>query len=221
MISCYHGLIGNARNWEPLLDALGTKDDFSKSDIDYVRNGIEKIIEAERQKLFEYKVAKKITLGNSLGCLVALGVGDDVQKIILTAPPYSFGGGFIPRTRSGIEKYIRGIYCDRPLNDEQKLELDKTGRKFSRILSDRKNIPKLRQLAKSVQEFSYWELVKKHRKKVHIVLGAEDTLTPQSEILPYLEENLPDVTVEILKGCGHAVPLEKPRELANIIERYS
>ena len=220
MITCYHGLIGSSRNWAPLSRILGATDRVLFKDIDYIKQTVTSLISEEQRNLTQSSSRTTISVGNSLGCVIALGIADKVDKMILTAPPYTKKSNFIPRGRDGVEKYIRGLYCDRPLNISEQEEMSKIGKQFSKIISDRKNIPALRALRQSLWDFDYWKMVKLHGKKIHIVLGEEDHLTPVDEISNYIASNIPEVKMDILPGCGHAVPLEKPERLAEIIERY-
>jgi pimeloyl-ACP methyl ester carboxylesterase len=69
-----------------------------------------------------------------------------------------------------------------------------------------------------------WELVKKqaieYRGTAVIICGESDRITPASFALE-LAEAFPGSTVEIIRGAGHMVFLERPREFQSLIRKHS
>lgn len=221
MISCYHGLIGSAENWRQLSSFLYKSDTLIHQELDYLRNQMCALIEIERAQFAKVTDQNKIVVGNSLGCILALGVASEVDRIVLTAPPYLSHSGVLPRKKAGINQYIQQMYFERNLSKTEVQELETVATRVASLLADRGNFPALRRVRNELMSINYWNIVRTHKEKVHIVLGDEDQLTPKDAILKFIKEQVPEVNVSILRNCGHAVPLEKPKELAKIVERYT
>ena len=52
-----------------------------------------------------------------------------------------------------------------------------------------------------------------------VVWGADDRIVPRSAGERYVDA-LPNARLEIIQGCGHCVDMERPAELANLIETF-
>lgn len=54
---------------------------------------------------------------------------------------------------------------------------------------------------------------------VLLVRGGDDRLVPAAHVARYAEL-LPDARVEVVEGAGHLLPLEKPKELAELVRAF-
>lgn len=57
------------------------------------------------------------------------------------------------------------------------------------------------------------------RAPVLLLHGAEDRVTPLSGALPLLD-HLPDVSLRVTPGCGHALPAERPEEFLTALRSF-
>ena len=52
-----------------------------------------------------------------------------------------------------------------------------------------------------------------------VLSGSQDRLTPE-KYGRYLAERLPNARLTVLEGCGHMMALEKPKELATLVQEF-
>jgi len=53
-----------------------------------------------------------------------------------------------------------------------------------------------------------------------VVVGQEDKLTPV-KYSRYLQQHIPEATLEVIEGAGHMVMLERPEALNDAIRRFA
>lgn len=224
MITFFHGLVGSPHNWDQVLRLLPKKNISTYNPVlKYTDHALMEIIDTVKLKC-NHTIdvhSKRVAVGNSLGCLVALGVAKDVDKIILTAPPFQFDNRFIPRERGKLEAYAKSLYGKKHvLSQEEEEMFSKAALDFSQFLSSRENIQKMRRIKQEILSLNMGEILQRFQDKIHFVVGSDDQISPLDAFLKFHKETSPRSELSIIADCGHAVPLEQPSKLAKIIEAY-
>ena len=179
MMIYLHGLIGSDTNWENLTKYTLPAKTLSPK-LNYLIS-IEEQVNLLRHKTAAYDVTQKLCIANSLGCLLALKMADEYDKLILIAPPYKFFEGSAILSSSRIDKLKEELFFDS--NAIPKEELNNSINFWLEKYRKRSTIKKLRKLKKELLEFNFIESYAKYQDKIHFVLGKDDTLVPVKDFL--------------------------------------
>ena len=216
LILYLHGLIGSDTNWKKLINYIYPAKSLTPK-LNYLTS-IDEQINYLRKKTQTYETDKKICIANSLGCLLALKMADEYDKLILIAPPYKFFEGSAILSTRRIEMLKKELFFDS--NAIPKDELNDSINFWLNKYRKRTNIVKLKELKKELLEFNFIESYAKYQKKIHFVLGKEDKLVPVEEFLNMCKKESITTNLSIIDNCAHAVQIEKPLELSKIINCY-
>lgn len=222
MISFYHGLIGGTSNWKAVCNELrDTGVSVQNKEIGYNFLSLKKIIkESEKDLLISPKTEKKVIVGNSLGCLIALGLAEPADKLILVAPPYETASGSLPRNPESIRDYATSLFHNKNLNETQKESIVEASAKLSFFMSNKDNLQILREIKEAILDFEMQIYISKFQDKIHFILGEDDYITPAVDFENFREKYAPKSRMTIIKKCGHAVPLERPDDVVKVIKEY-
>jgi len=157
---------------------------------------------------------RAVIAGNSLGAALALLAGAPFARIVLVAPHMRIIHGRLDRGMQTVRRELARIFHapDR-LHALQVREYERLWRRAS---ATRQGLSKLRQLKRRVQSFDLDEHLSQNAQKVLLVSGRDDALTPLP-LLRSLHWKHPGMELRVLESCGHAVPLERPKALAQLI----
>jgi len=223
MILFFHGLIGSRQNFRFVESQLeGCSSRIFNPDLDFFEHPMDELIDLTRTAIRDKDRGRtNISVGNSLGCLLALELADEVDKIILTAPMLNFEQFNIPRDKKVIREYTTKLISNNfYVMDVLKQDIDESVDKLHNVVNSIDLIRKLKRVKKEILSYDMDSILNKYQDKIHIVLGADDSVTPPQEYCEYARTVMPGAKITILEGCGHAVPLQKPDELAAIIKSY-
>ncbi len=223
MILFFHGLIGSPSNFRFVENQLQTcTAGIFNPELDYFGYKTNELISNTRSVVRDKgQSSKNISIGNSLGCLVAMELADEVSTIILTAPMLGFEKYSIPRNKDVIRSYTTKLISnDFYIMDVLKQDIDEAVDKLHGVVNDINLIRKMKTIKQEILSFQMAEMMNKYQDKIHIVLGIDDIVTPPEEYCEYARLNMPRAKITVLENCGHAVPLQKPGELAEIIRDY-
>lgn len=157
---------------------------------------------------------KTIVVGNSLGGMLALAMGDAFDRIVLVASHLSTSQGFLGRGAKTVRREIGRIFH----NPEQLHEVQIRGyeNKWDSFTRSRERFRRLAVLKRMCNRFSPEELFARTQSKITFVCGENDAISPLKEFEKLLSR-FPNARLAVFPGCGHAVPLEQPRELARVL----
>ena len=209
-----HGLIGSPSNWSHVTqNILGNNVCLN---IDYTEPLNEQL---ETIKSTIDKENIDICVANSLGCLVSLQIADKCKQLILVSPPYKFlkGGAFMSEKR--IKELSNELFFDS--SKVPKLEMEETIKKWNSRFKTQKTMRELKNLKKELLSFDFKKYYSLYEDKIHFVLGREDKYVPVDEFLKMMKETCPKAQVTIVDKCAHAVQIEKPQVLIDVIAKVS
>ena len=216
-----HGLIGSPDHWTRVVQALPKSErcvldhftDYSQHDVVEVAAHYRAMLGAAQAR-----GERTIVVGNSLGCVAALHLQGVVDGLVLTAPPFDFGQGNIPLQKSKCEPFVRALFSrNATIENEDKL-VKKACDTIDALMADRNGLRRIRSLKQQAKSFTSKDLLGHAGAKASVVIGDEDFTTPRSAFSKFMSTNAPQAHLRVLKNCGHAVPLEQPRQLAWILE---
>ena len=219
MILFLHGLIGTPRHWTRTIRALPS--DLSASvfspDLDYKSHAISDHLERLRLSL---PARGPLTIvGNSLGCVLALGLQDRADHLVLTAPPHDFDADPIGLRRDNMAQYIDQLYQDKSSIADFDQHHHEALLILRSLLKDRHGLRQIRRLKKACQALPDDPNLPKAQDRTTFVIGAQDFTTPEPAFRRFMKIRTPKAQLYVAPKCGHAIPLEQPELLARVITR--
>ncbi|MBF0518099.1 MAG: alpha/beta fold hydrolase [Nitrospirae bacterium] len=154
-----------------------------------------------------------IVVGNSLGGSIALSLGENYSKIILVA---SYAKTSIPgmglKLTTFAQELSRIFHYPNKLTKNQR----NTYEKLWENITSRDNIPRLNRIKRAALSFDDEQYYQKLHHKLQFICGGNDQVSPL-EYFNDLKLRYPSIELFTIPDCGHAIPVEKPQELANYI----
>lgn len=156
-----------------------------------------------------------VVAGNSLGGVLALALGFDFSRVILISSHIEFSSARLARGEAGFRNELERIF-----HDADRLTPEMVGdyrKKWRQTIRDRAALGRLRELKKQTRAFDYHHRYSRLQDRILLVCGRQDRISP----LPAFEkltQRYPAMRLSVIEDCGHAVPLEKPGELARLLE---
>ncbi|MGC3940736.1 alpha/beta fold hydrolase [Roseobacter sp. EG26] len=230
-----HGLGGTSNTWQPLMTALGNmraiRPDMpgsGRSALGSQRLSIAVMVEAVTQWLTDRGIETFHLVGHSMGTIVCQHIAarfpDRVKGLVLygalTEPPQTAREGLLLRATHARKENLAGI-ADQIV---QNTLAPSTHRENpAAVAFVRESV--LRQTgdgyaanceALSLAEAADW---RKITASTLLVTGESDPVAPVS-MGRLLSEKISGAKLEILPGCGHWTPLEKPEQSAVLLRGF-
>lgn len=214
MINFYHGLIGSHVHFDATLAELGTQcGPCHNSDYSYLTQDYTDLLTSISM---DHHVPS-VRVGNSIGCRLAVHAAGPDDQLILTAPPFDYGRGSVPLAQDSVEAWIDALYVQKgQIAGEAEIAAFAVAQ-MRGLMQSRAQIRRLRGHKKAAQGFWLDPRVVAAQDRITFVLGEADFTTPVDEFSDFVRRELPGAAVEVWKDCGHAVPLDAPKQLAALI----
>lgn len=219
-----HGLAGSPLDWcgtmahLPGARALTPRINYLAADGQELRGLAERLLHSLPPW---FDTTQGVVVGNSLGAALALLLGERFARIMLVAPYVPLPGGrlLMGRLEGGVSMVRRELgrvfHAPHKLHALQVREYE---RLWFAIRATRRKVKRLRLLKRNASGFEFEERVARYSDKIALVCGRGDVVSPLARVHTLLERH-PEVRLHVLEHCGHAVPLERPRALARLLER--
>ncbi len=176
--------------------------------------------EAVRAYIEEARLAKPVVCGHSMGSAIALRLvidhPDAVGGLILV------GAG----AKMGVDPAIVEGLRSEPMRTIEKVitpmsyfKIDLGMGREARAALSFANLPVFLNDYLACDGFDVRNRLREVTVKTLIVCGDDDRMTPP-KWSRYLNENISSSTLEFVAGAGHMAPLEKPEEVARLIQAF-
>lgn len=214
MINFYHGLIGSHVHFDATIAQLGAQCGACQNpDLPYLTTDYAALMHSHA----EPSTAPRVRVGNSIGCRLAVQSAGPEDQLILTAPPFDYGRGTVPLAQDTVEAWIDALYVQKGRIDGEAEIAAFAVAQMRGLMESRSQIRRLRGHKKAAQEFWIDPGVIAAQDRITFVLGDADFTTPVDAFCDFVRSRMPGASVEVWKDCGHAVPLDAPRQLAALI----
>jgi pimeloyl-ACP methyl ester carboxylesterase len=214
MIHFFHGLVGDHRHFSQVVAHLGPQLGVCKVPaIPFLESNFDDIVAG----LPKGSLRSSVRVGNSIGCSLALKSAGPSDQLILTAPPFDYSRGAVPLRKALINDWIKALYVQHGNIKGEAAFVANATAQVQALLASPTQIKRLRQY--KAQAKAFWEdpLLKTHQDRITFVVGKQDFTTPVDDFVTCVRAKLPRASVEVWDACGHAVPLDAPRQLAALI----
>jgi 2-hydroxy-6-oxonona-2,4-dienedioate hydrolase len=219
-----HGLMGQMRHWEPVLEALVEEcrpialtlpifhPALPEASIDELARYVVRFLDA-------LEIPRVVVGGNSLGGHVALRLtlehADRVSGVVLTGSSGLFERSFT----SGVphrpdRKYVR--HKMEEVFFDPRLVTDGWVDDVHRVLTTAASALRVLRFARDARRDNLEGRLKEIRVPALLVWGLDDRITPP-EVAERFRARLPDAQLWQLPRCGHAPMLEWPEAFADIV----
>jgi pimeloyl-ACP methyl ester carboxylesterase len=214
MIHLFHGLVGDHRHYASVIADLGGQCGVCKvPDIPYLDRDFDQLL-----SLFDTRsYLPSVRVGNSIGSALALKTAGPTDQLILTAPPFDYSRGMVPLRKALVRDWIKGLYVQHGNIRGEAAFLDHATTQMQGLLKGPSQIKRLRHYKACAQAFWDDPLLTTHQGRITFVIGASDFTTPVDEFVAFVRKTLPLASVEVWNDCGHAVPLDAPRQLSALV----
>ncbi len=217
-----HGLIGEPSNWDLVVEPISARGiRCIVPEIPYFDEAtcqIEDFSEQVWANLPKDAVTpNSVIVGNSIGCSIALYLADRFASAYLVAPFTKMYSYTLPRSDSNIAGLMKSLVHDPTRLRENEVAkhvqryralLDAKGRKH--------HLRKLRNIKAAAESFDHAGLYEARQDRIHMVYAGNDEVSPPSTFLQ-MKRDFPRMTLHEVPDCGHAVPMEQPGLLAEIL----
>jgi pimeloyl-ACP methyl ester carboxylesterase len=228
-----HGIGSNAESWRPLAGALPADADIvawwapgygGSAPVAPERPAPEDYAARLALVLDALNLHRVVVVGHSLGCLFAgafaLAHPSRVAALALLSPALGYGvapGAALP---AAVQARIDDLAALGPA--------DFAAKRAGRLVHDPGALPAVRAAMAQVNLAGYAQAVHAlgagdllrdapRLPPALVACGEQDVVTPPGNARA-LHAALPDATLHIVPGAGHALPQEKPREVAALLE---
>ena len=217
-----HGLIGEPSNWDLVVEPMSARGvSCIVPEIPYFDESTCRIEEFGEQlwaNLPKDAVnAHSVIVGNSIGCSIALYLADRFAAAYLVAPFTKMYSYTLPRSDSNIAGLLKSLVHDPSRLRENEVAkhveryralLDTKGRKH--------HLRKLRNIKVAAETFDHAGLYEARQDRIHMVYAEKDEISPPATF-EQMQRDFPRMTLHDVPDCGHAVPMERPLALAEIL----
>ncbi len=219
-----HGLMGQMRHWEPVLEALA--DEYRSMALTLPifhpalpGASIDELVRYVARFLDALEIPRAVVGGNSLGGHVALRLAlehaDRVSGVVLTGSSGLFERSFT----TGVPHRPDRAYVRRKMEEvffDPRLVTDGWVEDVHRVLTTPASALRVLRLARDARRDNLEGRLQEIRVPALLVWGLEDRITP-SEVAERFRALLPDAQLWQLARCGHAPMLERPDAFADIV----
>jgi pimeloyl-ACP methyl ester carboxylesterase len=215
MIHFFHGLVGDHRHYAGVIGHLGRGQGTCQApDIPFLTQDFDEVL----QTLRGGGLLPSVRVGNSIGCTLAVKTAGPDDQLILTAPPFDYTNGTVPLRKARAHDWIKGLYVQHGNIQGEAAFLAHAKAQLKGLMDSKSQIARLRQYKAFAQAFWNDPAVKDSQGRITFVIGESDFTTPVDPFVAFVRKHLPGASVEVWKKCGHAVPLDAPRQLAALIQ---
>ncbi|HKW93512.1 MAG TPA: alpha/beta fold hydrolase [Methylomirabilota bacterium] len=219
-----HGLMGQMRHWESVLEALG--DEYRPIALTLPifhpalpEASIDELVRYVLRFLDALEIPRAVVGGNSLGGHVALRLAlehaDRVSGMVLTGSSGLFERSFT----SGVPHRPDRAYVRRKMEEvffDPRLVTDGWVEDVHRVLTTPASALRVLRLARDARRDNLEGRLREIRVPALLVWGLEDRITPP-EVAERFRALVPDAQLWHLTRCGHAPMLEWPEPFADIV----
>ncbi|THB66313.1 MAG: alpha/beta fold hydrolase [Desulfovibrio sp.] len=214
-----HGLAGESRDFSEVAALLKGWRVITPA-IDYFSGKFVSLPELAGQVAEELPqdldTAQSLVVGNSLGGMLALALAGRFGRVLLAGAHIRTQSGFVGRGRKMLHTELGRIFHDPSLlTPEQVARYEERWKQFA---SSRELVRRLKPLKRMLGEFCGSRLYQEHQDRIHLVCGESDSISPV-EVCRELQAAYPAMELTVLERCGHAVPLEQPKALADVLNK--
>lgn len=225
-VTLLHGLFGGPENWLAVIEELGR--DFRvlapKFPLDgsVAMTSVQELTEFVKEFLDTQGIERTALSGNSLGGHVALDFAlrypQRTTKLILAGSAGLYerhlSDGNLPKPdRAFIREQAQKIFYDQHHVTDQMIE------EIYQQLQDRQYIRFLIRVAKATRDYRMDDLLSRVQVPTLLVWGAQDEVTPPS-VAHQFQRSLPQAQLIFFDRCGHAPPIEHPREFGQAVREF-
>ena len=226
-----HGLFGAPENWRKIMEELA--DDYYffalQFPIDHSEDrshqeftGVEQLTDCVEELVDQLQLDRAIVCGNSLGGQVAVDYSlrypDKVDRLIITGSAglfeRSLSDGKRPQiSRDIIRQRVNEIFYDERHCTDQIID------DVHRMLTDRRYVRFLIRVAKATRDRNMKEELGPLTMPTLIIWGRNDLITPPF-VAEEFHQGIPNARLVFLDQCGHAPPIEQPRQFARVMREF-
>jgi len=233
-----HGLGGTSNTWTPLMSALShfkvVRLDLPGSGRSHRVDGtlsIERFVQAALRALSACGAQKAHVVGHSLGTIVAQHLAVLEPKIVrslalfgpLFAPPDAARPNIRARAQKARSEGVPGMQSIADVLVQATISSETKSRRPTAVAYVRESL--MRQdpdgYARSCEALADAQAVDpaKILCPALLVTGDEDPVAPPQSVRQ-MGEKIQGSRVEVLRGCGHWAPLEKPEECSQLLRAF-
>lgn len=233
-----HGLGGTSNTWTPLASAF---QNFTTIRFDLPGSGrshkvegplsIDRFVQACLRVLSSRGVEKAHVIGHSLGTIVSAHLAAREPKVVrslalfgpLLAPPDPARVNIKARADKARGEGVAGMQAIADTLVQASTSAETKAKRFAVVAYVREL--QMRQdpdgYARTCEALAEAQSANTDAIKCPTILvtGDEDGVAPQTAVRA-MSEKIAGSTVEVLRGCGHQTPLEKPDECIDILRRF-
>ena len=214
MIYGFHGLIGTPGHYDPLRRALPDIG-LTAPDLDFAGTDFAQIT-ADLRKDLTARGGADVIIGNSIGCVLALELGDLARHLVLSAPPFDYSNAPLSLRPRAVEAYIDTLYDPNCDIEDLARHRDAAVQKTRALLGTRAGLRRIRRLRAISLSFAAHPGLGRHQDKTTCVIGSADFTTPPDAFAAFLQSAAPRARLHIVPDAGHCLPLEAPQALSEI-----
>ena len=217
-----HGLIGEPSNWDLVVEPMSARGVCCiVPEIAYFDETTYRIEDFAEQLWAglpkDATNGRSVIVGNSIGCSIALYLADRFAAAYLVAPFTKMYSYTLPRSDSNIAGLLKSLVHDPSRLRENEVAkhvdryralLDAKGRKH--------HLRKLRNIKAAAEGFDHTGLYEARQDRIHMVYAGNDEVSPPATF-EQMKRDFPRMTLHEVPDCGHAVPMEQPLILADIL----
>lgn len=225
-----HGLFGSPDNWLTIMDdlsahyrfyALQLPIDFSSNRQYQSFRSLSQLTDFVARFMDEMALDRAVLCGNSLGGQLALDYylqhPERVEKLVLCGSAglfeRSLAGGRLRLSRGLVHDQACEIFFDPAIVTEELVD------EIYGMLCDRNYRRFLLRVAKATRDRNMEDELSAVRIPTMVIWGRNDSITP-----PFVAEQFRDgihhAELAFLDNCGHAPPIERPREFARALHAF-
>lgn len=233
-----HGLGGSSNTWTPLMGALArhrsVRVDWPGSARSFRVEGslsIEAFVKCARRALEFAGIARAHVVGHSLGTIIATHLAATDPQLVrslclfgpLLAPPDSARDNIRARGQKARSEGVAGMQAIADAVSQATLASETKQRRLTALAYVRESL--MRQdadgYARTCDALANAQAadVAKIVCPVLLVTGDEDIVAPPQAVRQ-MASKIAGARVEILRGCGHWTPLEKPEECNELLRQF-
>lgn len=217
-----HGLIGEPSNWDLVVEPMSARGcRCIVPEVQYFDDSTYRIEDFAEQMWAGLPQAVKegpsVIVGNSIGCSIALYLANRFDAAYLVAPFTKMYSYTLPRSDSNITALMKSLVHDPSRLREN--EVSKHVERYRALLDSkgrRHHLQKLRKIKVAADSFDHAGLYRAYQERIHMVYAGEDEVSPPATF-EQMGRDYPRMTLHEVPDCGHAVPMEQPGLLADIL----
>jgi 3-oxoadipate enol-lactonase len=233
-----HGLGGTSNTWTPLMPAFQR---FTTVRFDLPGSGhshrvegplsIERFVAATLRVLASAGRERAHVAGHSMGCIVATHLAAREPKAVrslalfgpLLAPPESAKPAIRARGAKAAKEGVAGMHAIAETLVQGAISAETRAKRRSAVGFVRESLMRQDPDGYARSCFALAEAVPADAARIGcptlLVTGDEDIVAPPQAVRG-MGEKIAGAQVEVLRGCGHWTPVEKPEECMDLLRRF-